>query len=212
MSVNLVGLDTEWFQHYGNLHRPGGKFACLTTSGLGVPTNNFLSADKEESQKYLLAWKEYDGVIALQNAIYDIRQLTHHGIWPMGWEPAVWDTMMVEQDLFGGWYQSFSLQALARRHLRLYLEKDIRNEFVDATELTPDMAQYAIQDADVTRQVALAQWKIVYNEYEAHSHGCRWMDCKRRSSIRRRASDTGRVGLQREIPTTSAGGAQGCGH
>ena len=163
---NVIAIDTEFFQHYGNLHRPGGKFACLSvTDGLGVLTNNSLSADEAESLKYLLALKKFDGVIALQNAIYDIRQLIHNGIWPVGWEPAVWDTMMVEQDLFGGWYQSFSLQALARRHLAIYLEKDIRNEFVDATELTSDMEQYAIQDANITREIALAQQRIVYNEY-----------------------------------------------
>ena len=167
MKTKITAIDTEFFKHTGPLHRPGGKFACLTTTdGLAGQTKGTLYVDKTETKKYLLSLKKSSGVIAIQNALYDIRQLRHHGLWPQGWEPKVWDTMMVDQDLFGGWYQTFNLQALARRWLQVYLQKETVTDFIDADKLTAEMKKYALNDAKITGRVAEKQLAHVEDEYE----------------------------------------------
>ena len=167
MMQKITAIDTEFFKHTGPLHRPGGKFACLsTTDGLAGQTKGTLYVDKPTTKKYLLGLKKSSGVIAIQNALYDIRQLRHHGLWPQGWEPRIWDTMMVEQDLFGGWYQTFNLQAIARRWLQIHLPKETVSDFIDADKLTAEMKKYALNDSKVTGKIAECQREYVANEYE----------------------------------------------
>lgn len=170
MPANIIAIDTEWFQMEGRLHRPGGIFACLsTTDGLGVQTSGaspLLFVDKPTTKKYLSTLKkEFDGVLAIQNAEFDIRQLRHLGLWPEGWTPNLLDTMIVEQDLFGGWYQSFSLAAMSRRWLNTYLPKDTVSSFRDGKILTATQSKYALKDAKSTRGIAEKQIEYVEDEY-----------------------------------------------
>ena len=167
----VIAIDTEWFQHHGFLHRPGGKFACLTTSGDRIGDSLFV--DSAKAKKYLSTLKESGGVIVLQNALYDLRQMRHHGLITRKWRPKIWDTLIVERDLFAGLYPLFGLQHLSRRWLRRYLQKDTGAEFSDASVMTPEMKEYALADAVVTHDVAVAQRSYVDDEF-AGDFGWYW--------------------------------------
>ena len=170
----MIGIDSEWYQHEGFLHRPGGKFACLTISGSEGRTKDSLIVDKQQASSFLSTLtKESYGVIAMQNALYDIRQLRHHGLITKKWRPKIWDTLIVEKDLFGGLYPLFGLQHLSRRWLQRYLPKDIGSEFTTASQMTAKMKKYSIKDAVVTREVASAQQRYVDDQF-AGDFGWYW--------------------------------------
>ena len=163
----MIAIDSEWYQHTGYLHRPGGKFACITISGSEGRTGNSLIADARQARSYLSTLKkESTGVIAMQNALYDLRQMRHHGLISTTWRPKIWDTMLVERDLFGGLYPLFGLQHLSRRWLKHYIAKDIGSEFTTASEMTPEMERYSIEDAVVTKDVAIAQEEYVNEQFD----------------------------------------------
>jgi DNA polymerase-1 len=74
--------------------------------------------------------------------------------------------MLVELDLFGGWYSRFSLDNLVRRWCEQALDKTVRKQFEKAVEMTPEMAHYAAEDAIMTVQVAKKQLEYIYTEYD----------------------------------------------
>ena len=162
----MIALDTEFYQHTGFLHRPGGKFACLTISG--DQTEDSIIVDAQQTTSYLSALKRGSNgadVIVMQNALYDLRQMRHHGLIDSKWRPKLWDTMLVERDLFGGLYPLFGLNHLSRRWLRHYLSKGTGADFVDASSMTPTMKKYAIADAVTTYDVAVAQEEYVNDQF-----------------------------------------------
>lgn len=160
----MIAIDTEWYEHTGFLHRPGGKLACLTTSGDQI--GDILFADRAETKKYLSTLARSSGVVVMQNALYDLRQMRHHGLITKKWRPKIWDTLLVERDLFGGLYPLFGLQHLSRRWLRRYMPKDIGAEFTTASRMTKKMKAYSIKDAVVTREVADAQLNYVNDNFD----------------------------------------------
>jgi len=98
----------------------------------------------------------------MQNALFDLRALRRYVEIKQRY---VHDTMIVEMDLFGGWYGDFSLADLNRRWIGERLEKGVREEFSGLESMTPEMEQYAVQDALAT--VRIAQKQIDYiNENE----------------------------------------------
>ena len=160
----MIAIDTEYFQHTGKLHRPGGKFACLTSSLHGKTGS--LYVQPADVQTILAEIQKSGNVIAMQNALYDLRQLKTSKLWPNQWEPKIWDTMLVEQALFGGLFQLNSLADLSRRWLELYLNKDTVLEFISASNMTPKMKKYAKMDAVVTQNVAYAQQKWINDQFD----------------------------------------------
>lgn len=135
-----TALDLEMFgQDLRHLHRPHGEFACLS---IGFSDDEVYQIyTLEDLVKSLELVKQ--GSWTFQKALYDIRQLRQFVDIP---KRPVWDTMIVEQDIFGGYYDSFGLDDLARRWYATYVDKAPRGKFANATRMTREMKIYAAKD------------------------------------------------------------------
>jgi DNA polymerase I-like protein with 3'-5' exonuclease and polymerase domains len=98
------------------------------------------------------------------NATFDLRQLRRWATIP---PRRIWDTMLVEQELFGGYYSSFGLAAQAQRWLGLAMEKETRDEFGGGSEMSPEMERYAALDPLMSLMVAQCQIDYICEEGEA---------------------------------------------
>lgn len=160
----MVGIDLEMFgQDENKLHRPHGTFACLSVAFTNGDV--YLITDKNDLPGVYDRLK--GGLHVYQNALYDIRQLRSFCDIP---ERFVWDTMLVEQGLFGGYYDRFGLGALARRWLNTYLDKSLQSSFGKASELSPEMELYAGTDALATVLVAQKQSEYVKENSISFKH------------------------------------------
>ena len=153
----VVALDIEMFgQEEKKLHRPTGNFACLSVQFEGEDDVYQIYDTGELAQTFD---NLKNGLWVLHNAIYDFRQLRrweNKHLYPTETRP-VYDTMLVEKVLWGGYYDSFRLNDLARRYLDILMEKETREQFELATEMTEEMKQYAALDVTVTLAVRRAQ-------------------------------------------------------
>jgi DNA polymerase I-like protein with 3'-5' exonuclease and polymerase domains len=167
----LVSLDLEMFgMNKERLHRPHGKFACLSVA---LERDTVIYEDEEVPTIYQF-YDEHDVAECLRrldkgkwiftNATFDLRQLRR---WAAIQPRRIWDTMLVEQELFGGYYSSFGLAAQAQRWLGLAMEKETRDEFSDGDEMTPEMQRYAALDPLVSLMVAQCQIDYICEEGEA---------------------------------------------
>ena len=147
----FVGIDIEIFEQEEPIHIPTGRFACLSI--VFENKDRYMLTDPKDVKPSLE--RLGDGIWCMHNALYDLGQLRRFGLDWYHWD--MWDTMIVERDLFGGYYDSFSLDALCRRWLGFGLTKDVRADFSTATRMTKKMEQYAIKDGDVTVQIAKLQ-------------------------------------------------------
>ena len=110
-------LDVELFgAEKLRLHRPTGKFACLTLCPDG---ENVYLIDNEQMVDLALARVDNCWWI-FHNAQFDIRQLRRWADVPP--RKKLWDTMIIERLLWSGYYDRFSLKDLVRRYLGIYLE------------------------------------------------------------------------------------------
>lgn len=149
----MVAMDIEMFgQDKNKLHRPHGEFACLSIAARGNVYQAYTLAELKEAMKRVSR-----GVWVFHNALYDLRQMGRFV--PLSEHP-VWDTMLVERALYGGFYSdSFSLADLSRRYLEKFLDKELQSSFADTEKLSPAMAKYAGRDAEYTLKIALLQKK-----------------------------------------------------
>lgn len=156
----LVAIDLEMAgQVKDRLHRPHGKFAALV---IAIGKESFLITDKADLKKAIARVRK--GTWIFHKARYDIVQLRGLGVSIA--ERYVWDTMIVEKVLFSGLYRYFSLAACARRHLDVYMDKDVRAEFGemsvdDKVLLSKAQKIYTFLDGEITLQVAEAQKAIL---------------------------------------------------
>ena len=152
----LVGLDIEMFQ-MSKPHRADGTFACLSVAyENGDAYQVYDSADIPKVLE-----RVSKGVWIMQNALFDLRVLRRYTSVPQRY---VHDTMLVEQDLFGGWYGTFGLASLTRRWLGEVMPKDERDNFVGGSQMTKEMEDYAIQDAISTTKIARLQMDHIRDE------------------------------------------------
>lgn len=149
----MVAMDVETFgQEDGKVHRPTGTFACLSIAYERNPDEVYQIYDQADIRKVLSAAKQ--GVWVFHNATYDLMQLRRFA--PI--KPRfIWDIMLVEQSLFGGYYTFFNLKDMSRRWLDIVVEKETRKEFSGSTEMTPKMKKYAADDAKDTLLIAIKQ-------------------------------------------------------
>lgn len=149
----FVCLDFETYgQTEGKLHRPTGTFACISVNLEREPDTVYQMYDAHDLKKLYTNIKH--GTPVYHNALYDLRQFKRY----VHLRPQfVWDTMLVEQSMFGGLYQNFSLADLSRRWLGRPMDKDVREDFIQAVEMTPAMKKYAAQDVVSTMKIALLQ-------------------------------------------------------
>lgn len=160
----FVGIDIEIFEQEEPIHIPTGRFACLSI--VFENKDRYMLTDPKDVKPSLE--RLGDGIWCMHNALYDLGQLRRFGLDWYHWD--MWDTMIVERDLFGGYYDSFSLDALCRRWLGFGLTKDVRADFSTATRMTKKMEQYAIKDGDVTVQIAKLQEEFAVEKGWALRH------------------------------------------
>lgn len=155
-NADRIALDTEFFgMDKKRMHRPHGTFASLacTTDAKTV----YIITDEKLIPAFIERIEK--GVHIWHNAKFDIGQLRRYASYPE--RDRIWDTMLIEQEMFSGYYTNFSLKDLARRWLDLYMEKDTREAFEEATEMTKEMLQYAALDVVVTWQIYQMQREIL---------------------------------------------------
>lgn len=154
----MVALDIEMFG-MSKPHRADGTFAAMS---IAYPNGDTGLITEEQAIPDVLDRVD-SGLWVMQNALFDLRVLRRYTNVPQRF---VHDTMLMEQDLFGGWYSRFDLQNLARRWLGVFVDKTVRDRFEKAVEMTPEMEQYALSDAILTLQIAQKQRDYVYDEFE----------------------------------------------
>jgi DNA polymerase-1 len=148
-----VALDLELFKaDKARLHRPTGIFACLSVA---TDKKVWLVEDQNDLPEVFERLKK--GMWVFQNAAFDLRQLAR---WAKVPKVRVWDTMLVDQDLFGGYYSQFGLDDLVRRWLGKYMDKSGRDEFEGRESLSLKMKKYATNDA--LRTLAVQQKQAAY--------------------------------------------------
>lgn len=155
MGCGEIALDLEIY--HGNprqLHRPYGEFASL---GLSDGKTVWMIENVAEVEKALQRIAKCRWIF--HNGAFDLAHLRRWADVPRRKAELTWDTFLVERLLYGGWYDDFGLNDLARRRLNLYLDKETRKEYANAKELTPAMRAYASQDPYYTFQIYRQQLK-----------------------------------------------------
>lgn len=149
-------LDLEIFRaRKEQLHRPYGDFASL---GISDGKTVWMIEDVRQVEKALARIQGCRWIF--HNAGFDLRHLRRWADVPCPKHMDLfWDTMLVERLLYGGWYSSFGLRDLARRRLQLKLDKETRDEYSKAKELTAQMRAYAAKDPWVTHRIFQQQIK-----------------------------------------------------
>ncbi|KKK51824.1 hypothetical protein LCGC14_3111090, partial [marine sediment metagenome] len=147
-----VGIDIEGFgMTKGRLHRPTGHFACLQ---IATEKDVWVITDHKQIGKALRLIKK--GQWILHHAQFDLRHLRRWGRLSQLLEQPperLWDTMLVDQLLWGGYYPSsvgFGLDDLARRYMDIPLDKEIREDFETAEGLTQKLIEYSALDPWIT--------------------------------------------------------------
>jgi DNA polymerase I-like protein with 3'-5' exonuclease and polymerase domains len=153
----FIALDIELFNlNSKQLHRPtSGEFACLSIAT--DPETVYVITDK--LQLPMAFSRLRDTVHTYHHAKFDI---THLRRW-VNIEPRkkLWDTMLIERIMYGGYFDLFALEHLARRWLDIRMDKSLQKSFENATELSEEQIHYAALDASTTLQIALAQRKVI---------------------------------------------------
>ena len=152
----LVAFDVEMYGMSAP-HRGDGTFAGMSIAyGNG---DTYLIDDQTDVGPALERISE--GVWVAQNALFDLRVLRRYVTIEQRY---IHDTLLVEQDLYGGWFDRFSLQNLTRRYLRYKRDKSLQTKFEHAAEMTPEMEEYSVQDAVDTVRIAELQREYIESE------------------------------------------------
>jgi DNA polymerase I len=158
-----VALDVELFRaERKRLHRVTGKFACLSICF--DPKVVYLVENEKDVPKALALVK--DGLWVFHNAYFDIFHLRR---WVHVGDVKFWDTMLIEKELFAGYYDSFGLEDLARRWLNEEMSKEDVKLFGKADTMMPEMRRYTAHDARTTLMLQAKQAPLypkVKNLYE----------------------------------------------
>jgi len=153
-----IAIDSEFFgQTKSRLHRPHGTFAYLGCTFDGELI--YYITDETMVNEF---YNRIDaGVHIYHNAKYDVKQLRRFANLPN--RKNLWDTMLIEQIQYSGYYTDFGLNDLVRRYLDTYLPKDVRQEFSDDTvlEMTKEQIEYASLDVSYTWKVFSEQRKKI---------------------------------------------------
>lgn len=160
-SQEFVGIDTEIAgldKH--TMHLPlSGEMACVT---IATETDCYLITDLNLLP--IVFGRLEEAIWVFQNAKFDLMHLRQHVHIPP--RKRLWDTMIIEQIMFAGYYDSFGLDSLARRYLDMRLSKDLQKSF-DTIEMSSEQIEYALMDAEVTRLIALEQKKLLKEDRDS---------------------------------------------
>lgn len=153
--ATLASIDSEMFgQDKERLHIAHGEFACLT---IALDNGkNYVVTKIELLSVVLDALKPLEWII--QNATYDIRQMRRF----VQIDPRpIFDPMLVEKDLWGGYYLNFNLGSMVRRYLGLYVEKDKYEDIRTRTISNEVLYNYGVLDSVLALRVAQEQKKLL---------------------------------------------------
>jgi len=153
----FIALDIEMFGlNPKQLHRPtSGEFACLSVAT--DPETVYVITDK--TLLYEVFSNLNDAVFCFHHAKFDITHLRRWCHIPP--RKRLWDTMLIERILWGGYFDFFALEHLARRYLDVKMDKSQQKTFENTETMTDEQIQYAALDASITLQIALEQRKII---------------------------------------------------
>ena len=153
-----VGVDLEIFDlNQKQMHRPiSGRFALLSVAH----GEDVYIVDEQEQVAPALE-QINDAWWIIQNAKFDLTHLRRWANVPP--RERLWDTMLIERILFGGYYDTFALDDLVRRHLFTHMEKELQKSFT-GNEITSEQIQYSALDAYVLPKIADAQKKHMDNK------------------------------------------------
>lgn len=158
-----VAVDLEMFNmDKRKMHRhTTGQFASLQICADGK-TVYFI--DDEAQVAEAMARIHPLATLVMHNALFDLNQLQRWIPEALKERVNLWDTLLMEQVIYGGFYSDFGLEDLARRYLNLRMDKNIRNQFNGETQLSTQMIQYGALDAQVTWLISKKQFSVVRPE------------------------------------------------
>jgi len=159
---SLVAMDIELFKADKTiLHRPTtGEFACMSVCSSSDPETVYI-IDNVISVPSTITILE-DTVWVMHNAKFDVTHLRRWTYIPP--RKRIWDTMIIERIMWGGYFDFFALEHLVRRYCNYKLDKSARSKFQDTTELTQEFIKYSATDAYWTLKVCLEQVKQARKE------------------------------------------------
>lgn len=152
-----VAIDLEIFgMNKKTLHRPtSGTFACMTIAT--EPDEVYITEHVCNIETMLKSIS--DCIWVFHHSQFDLTQLRRWtDIFPRN---KLWDTLLIERILWGGYFSLFGLDQLARRYLDIKVDKSLQKSWEKATEITPELLEYAATDASITLQICEAQRKIM---------------------------------------------------
>lgn len=151
-----VSVDSEFFKQVkGRLHRAHGDFAGMGVSYDGVTI--YYTIDEKDIPEFM---SRIDKAVHIyHHAKYDITQLRRFAHIPQ--RNLLWDTMLIEQIMYSGYYKDFGLNDLARRYLDVYMAKDVRDEFETSDTMSKEQIEYMAVDIVATWRVYKEQRKII---------------------------------------------------
>lgn len=153
----VCAFDTEWFEmEKHRLHRPHGIFASMACTYDGKTV--YYISDVSDIPEFLSRISK--ALWVGHNIAFDIRQLRMFA--NIGPRKSVWDTMLIDQIRFRGYYDSFGLNDLYRRYCIGYLDKNVRTSYEhksnkNENKLSSEMIVYGALDVVATYQVAIKQ-------------------------------------------------------
>lgn len=156
----FASFDCEIFaMDKKKLHRPGGIFACMTVCLDGETVYYIDQQDAVQEVFNRLRQAKY---MVAHNIEFDVRQLRQWATIPdtRNW----WDTQLIEQLMYSGYYDQFGLDDLSRRYCGYIMNKDTRDEFFNLGRISDTMIEYACLDALYTWKIAQKQYKIIESD------------------------------------------------
>lgn len=155
----FVSLDLEMYgQDKERLHIAHGTFACLSIT---LPNRETYIIDDLAMVSSALDAVEMARYWVFANATYDLRQL--RAFVPIEPRP-VWDIMVIEQILWGGYFVEFGLKAMARRYFNVVLAKDKYEELHEGTISREELYQYVAEDSTMTMDIRAKQLEYLEND------------------------------------------------
>ena len=154
----FIGLDIEMFGlNPKQLHRPtSGEFGCISIAI--DPETVYIVEDK---LKLPLVFANLRNTVHVyHHAKFD---MTHLRRW-VSIEPTkkLWDTMLIERILWGGYYDFFAIEHLSRRYLDMKMDKSLQESFYEGKPpLSKEQIEYAAIDAAVLLSISAAQRKVM---------------------------------------------------
>lgn len=156
----VITWDTEFAeQEKSKLHIPHGKFVAMgITDGirLWVYTDKSILPAVFEVMRKSKTW-------VLQNAVYDLRQMTRFVPNLLDKMPFIWDTELVEH-LIRSDYKSYNLDALSRRWLSKPVKKEMYETLGEGTYNLNEVITYMCNDIKVTHEIFIKQYKAIEDD------------------------------------------------